>query len=190
MSLFYTLLGKKYYSFHRYIGNQYVDTKEFAIVGQYFWADKANRLLYIIPPPEQCKIRGNKHEVWYDFNDAAPMGELESVARDWCEYSDTEWQRLMRDAGIETEGAQSYKHWWNFLSGDKQIRSKPYKFVPPLKIERVGVRPSTLFESYEAKMTEEVLKKPKDKWEAIEKMVVSLSVVAGILVMVWMLTHR
>jgi hypothetical protein len=169
----------------RFIGNQYVDTKEFAIVGQYFWADKANRLLYIIPPPEQCKIKGNRHEVDYDFNDAAPLGELEEVAKQWCEYSDEEWSKvtqLISDA--------PGRRWWNFLSHKKEVRHKDYKFVPPMRIERVGVRPSTLFEAFEAKMTEEVLKKPKDKWEAIEKMVVSLAVVAGILVLVWILTNR
>ncbi len=78
------------------------------------------------------------------------------------------------------------QHWINYLRSWKkkdrvdtwqkhekrsEIPIEIAQYVPPVKIQRLGVRPATLYHVLTAQMVEDALRKPKDKWEWLEPII-------------------
>lgn len=156
--LTYSLLGVKHYVIERYKGNVLISTKRMKIAGQQFFIDKTRRLGYIIPPDSRCWIDGNKYKIIYDLNDATPMNDLGDILN----------KEVLEAIEEELEIPIKYRKflfWSKKYTKDEIDHEKAqWKLVPPVPIERVGIRPEIFMEWLESNVTGEILRKPEERF--------------------------
>jgi len=156
--LTYGLLGVKHYVIERYKGNVLISTKRMKIAGQQFYIDQTRRLAYLIPPDSRVWIDGNKYKILYDLNDATPLNDLADVLN----------QDILRDIEEEIHIPIKYRKflfWSKNFTKDEILREKAqWKLVPPVPIERVGLRPEPFMEWLESNITGEILRKPEERF--------------------------
>jgi len=156
--LSYSLLGVKHYVIKRYKGNVLISTKRMKVAGQNFFIDTNRRLAYLLPPDSRCFIDGNKYEVLFDLNDATPMNDLKEVLNPEI------FKQIMTDMKIPEE---HYKFiFWSkkYTLAEIESEKAKWKLVPPVPIERVGIRPDLFMEWLESNTTQEILKKTPEKF--------------------------
>ena len=156
--LSYTLLGVKHYVIKRYKGNVLISIKRMKVAGQNYFIDKTRRMAYLLPPDSRCWIDGNKYEVMFDLNEATPMNDLKEV------LNKEVFQAITKELGIDP---LHYKFiFWSKAKTKEQIdrEQSEWKLIPPVPIERVGIRPELFMEWLESDTTGKILRKPEDKF--------------------------
>jgi hypothetical protein len=94
----------------------------------------------------------------FDLNDATPMNDLGEVIN----------KELMDDIEKEMKIPTKYRKflfWTKDFTKEEIEREKgKWKIVPPVPIERVGVRPELFMEWLESNTTGLILRKPEEKF--------------------------
>ncbi len=172
--LSYQLLGVKHYVIKRYKGNVLISTKRMKIAGQNFFIDTKRRLAYLLPPETRCFIDGNKYDVLFDLNEATPMNDLKDVINPEL------FKNIMNEMKIP---AEHYKFiFWSkkYTLAEIETEKAKWKLVPPIPIERVGIRPDLFMEWLEANTTGEILRKTPEKFAWLRE--VFMVAIIGIMV--------
>lgn len=175
--LTYNLLGIKHYVIERYKGNVLISRSRMKVAGQNYFIDKTRRMGYLIPPDSRCFIDGNKYRVLFDLNDATPMNDLKEVMN----------AEVLKK--IEDELPIPLKHhkflfWSKAYTADEiaHERSK-WQLVPPIPIERVGIRPELFMEWLESNTTGAILRKPEEKFAWLRE-VFMVAIIAIMIILV------
>lgn len=175
--LTYTLLGIKHYVIERYKGNVLISRSRMKVAGQNFFVDKKRRMAYLIPSDARCFIDGIKYRVMYDLNDGTPLGDLKDVIN----------QDLLKD--IEEALDIPLKHYkflfWSKKYSKEEIEHErsQWKLVPPVPLERVGIRPELFMEWLESNTTGEILRKPEEKFAWLRE-VFMVAIIAIMIILV------
>lgn len=175
--LTYNLLGIKHYVIERYKGNNLISRSRMKVAGQNYFVDQSRRMAYLIPPDSRCFIDGNKYRVLFDLNDATPLNDLREVIN-----SD-----ILKE--IEAELNIPLKHYkflfWskNFTEDEIKRERSQWKLMPPIPIERVGIRPELFMEWLESNTTGSILRKPEDKFGWIRE-VLMVAIIAIMIILV------
>lgn len=156
--LSYSLMGVKHYVIERYKGNVLVSRKNMKMAGQQFYIDRTKRMAYLIPPEIRCFVDGNKYRIIFDLNEATALNDLgEVLNKDILDMA-------LSEINIPTK---HYKFlFWskNYTLDEIQHEKAQWKIVPPVPLERVGIRPELFMEWLEANTTGAILQKPDEKF--------------------------
>lgn len=173
----YNLLGIKHYVIERYKGNVLISRSRMKVAGQNYYIDHKRRMAYLIPPDSRCFVDGNKYKVLFDLNDATPMNDLREVIN----------AEIMKE--IEAEIKIPTKHYkfffWSKNYSEEEIKHErsQWKLMPPVPIERVGVRPELFMEWLESNTTGEILRKPEEKFAWLRE-VFMVAIIAIMIILV------
>jgi hypothetical protein len=175
--LTYNLLGIKHYVIERYKGNVLISRSRMKVAGQNYYIDTNRRMAYLIPPDSRCFIDGNKYRVLFDLNDATPMNDLREVIN----------SEIMKE--VEAELKIPTKHYkflfWskNYTEDEIKHERSQWKIMPPIPIERVGIRPELFMEWLESNTTGAILRKPEEKFAWLRE-VFMVAIIAIMIILV------
>jgi hypothetical protein len=147
------------------------------VAGQNYYIDQTRRMAYLIPPDSRCFIDGNKYRVLFDLNDATPMNDLREVIN----------SEIMKE--IEAEIKIPTKHYkflfWSKNYSEDEIKHErsQWKLMPPIPIERVGIRPELFMEWLESNTTGAILRKPEEKFAWLRE-VFMVAIIAIMIILV------